>query len=921
MTSNMGDSVSDLGINLPWVDLGPGRTVQQIALAQSYTCALLDNSLVKCWGSGLYLGQGISLVNKGDKVNTMGTNLPYTVLSQSTSGFCEQLAVGTSHVCALLKDKLVKCFGSNSNGQLGQERSAYAPNNIMGDVATEIGDYLPYVALGTNRTATQVAAGGLHSCAILDTGNVKCWGLNNNGQLGLGDTTQRGGDSITNGRMGDLLPIVNLGAGRTAKQLALGDSFSCALLDNNRVKCWGANDYGQLGLERSNVYPNNAIGDIASEMGDALPYVNLGTTSGSPRPVKQITAGLYFACAILADTNDVKCWGRNDAGQLGLERPTSDIVGDAAGEMGDVLPMVSLGTGRTARQIVAGSSFACALLDVGNVKCWGVNGYGQLLLGDSVSRGSVAGTMGDNLPAAFLHYEVAPAAGAVVKPLKFSTFSHGCHGNSHTCVIAALGPDGSGALKCWGANAQGQLGLGDTVTRGSNAATMGDMLPFVNVGSGRTARQVATGPSYTCAVLDNMQLRCWPGPVGIVDLGSGRTAKHVSTAGSSGGVTCVVLDNGKVKCWGYASYGQLGLGDTTARNAVGDALPYVPLGTGLLAKEVYVGSAHNCALFENQRVKCWGDYTYGQLGLDVWPTGYYVGDQPNEMGDSLDFVNLGTSRLVKQLAVGHTHNCAILDNDLLKCWGNNYASQLGLGHALTTGYPGQMGDSLPYINLGTGRTVKQVALGQGHTCAILDNDLLKCWGSNSNGQLGIDGDPAVVVGKLSAQMGDALPYVNFGTERTVKQVTTGSYFTCALLDNDVIKCWGLNYNAQLGLGVSNLPSYTSRPNTTLNVELGSFDCFECPSNKVTLTPCTVNVSATCGSSCSCGSFWNGTSCQACAAGTFSTGGASTSCTPCPKGTYMNATSTPCQCFACPTNTSTAGEGSTSSQQCLPKVSR
>jgi hypothetical protein len=294
------------------------------------------------------------------------------------------------------------------------------------------------------------------------------------------------------------------------------------------------------------------------------------------------------------------------------------------------------------------------------------------------------------------------------------------------------------------------------------------------------------------------------------------------------------------------------------------------------------------------------------------------------MGDSLEFVNLGTGRWVKQLAVGGQYSCAVLDNDRLKCWGYNNGGVLGLGHMMTIGFPGQMGDSLDYVELGAGRTVKQVSAGYHHTCAILDNDLLKCWGYNDYGQLGIGGDPAVSVGKLKAQMGDALPYVDFGPGRTVRRVTAGNAFTCALLDNDAVKCWGLNSNEQLGLGVSTLPSISS-PNMTLNVELGRFDCFECPSNQVTLTPCAVNVSATCGSSCSCGSFWNGSSCQACAAGTFSPGGASTSCTPCPKGTYMTrdaaAGGTRCQCEACPSNTSTASEGSSSSQQCLHKVSR
>jgi hypothetical protein len=100
-TYYMGDAASELGLNLPWVDVGLGRSVLQVALGASSTCALLDNNLVKCWGAGLYLGQG-GTVNKGDNTNSVGTNVPYTVLAQNSVGFCEQLAAGQNHICALL---------------------------------------------------------------------------------------------------------------------------------------------------------------------------------------------------------------------------------------------------------------------------------------------------------------------------------------------------------------------------------------------------------------------------------------------------------------------------------------------------------------------------------------------------------------------------------------------------------------------------------------------------------------------------------------------------------------------------------------------------------------------------------------------------------------------------------------------------
>ena len=197
-------------------------------------------------------------------------------------------------------------------------------------------------------------------------------GRQRHGQLGLGDTGNRGDDP---GEMGDNLPAVDLGTGRTATAISAGGDHTCALLDNGAVKCWGDNGYGQLGLgDTAN------RGDDAGEMGDNLPAVDLGTG----RTATAISAGDDHTCALL-DNGTVKCWGANTIGQLGLGDTANR--GDGPGEMGDNLPAVDLGTGRTATAISAGGSHTCALLDNGAVKCWGYNTSGQLGLGDTEHRG------------------------------------------------------------------------------------------------------------------------------------------------------------------------------------------------------------------------------------------------------------------------------------------------------------------------------------------------------------------------------------------------------------------------------------------------------------------------------------------------------------------------------------------------------
>ena len=289
------------------------------------------------------------------------------------------IATGHHHVCALIDQGAVKCWGRNSSGELG-----LGDTNHRGDTSTEMGDNLPTVELGVGRSAKAVVAGASHTCALLDNNGVKCWGFNGEGQLGLGNTNWRG---ISASQMGDALPEVDLGTNRSAAALVAGSDHTCALLDNGTVKCWGGNSEGELGLADV-----NNRGDAASEMGDNLPTVNLGTG----RTAKALSAGGRHTCALL-DNGVTKCWGRNADGELGVG--STGNRGGAAGDMGDNLPALDLGSGRSAKALASGGTHTCALLDDGAVKCWGRNAEGELGLGETMHRGTTSADMGDNLPA------------------------------------------------------------------------------------------------------------------------------------------------------------------------------------------------------------------------------------------------------------------------------------------------------------------------------------------------------------------------------------------------------------------------------------------------------------------------------------------------------------------------------------------
>jgi alpha-tubulin suppressor-like RCC1 family protein len=370
-----------------------------------------------------------------------------------------------------------------------------------------------------------------HTCAVIlpnttaAIGNLKCWGSNTYGQLGYGDTTNRG-TACT--QMGDSLAVISLGTSRKARLAALGQYHTCVILDDHTLKCFGYNSYGQLGL-----------GDISTR-------------------------------------------------------------GDQSGEMGDALPIVSLGTGRTASAVALGDYHTCVLLDNAGVKCFGYGGNYRLGYSDTTSRGYTTNQMGTYLP-------LVPAANANVTSISV--------GEGHTCVIKL----GSVNLTCWGVNSWGNLGVGDTTDRSSASISMG---------SGRKPVSVQAGAQHTCAILDDNSVKCWGsnsngqlvngnqndqhGPVaslGSVSLSvTGSSIPVRMVAGLSH--TCVIMNNNCAACAGNNTYGQLGYGDTTTRKVFTGCLSI-----GLYANKtsgVKAFNQHTCAVRNNTDIVCWGYNAHGK---------------------------------------------------------------------------------------------------------------------------------------------------------------------------------------------------------------------------------------------------------------------------------------------------------------------
>lgn len=236
------------------------------------------------------------------------------------------VSAGYGHSCAVLNDGSVMCWGENGSGQLGdgttvQYRStATTVSGISNAVAVDVGT-------------------GQHTCAVLDTGAVKCWGYNGDGELG-------------DGTLIDKTTPVTVAGISTAQAISVGTNHSCAKLSSGSIQCWGSNWMGQLG--------NGST--MHSSSRSTTPVTVTGITNAA-----SISTGAFHSCAAL-NTGTLSCWGRNNQGQLGN------------GTLSNNATPVAVSGISTAQSVTAGNYHTCAVLEDGYAQCWGSNEHGLLTL-------------------------------------------------------------------------------------------------------------------------------------------------------------------------------------------------------------------------------------------------------------------------------------------------------------------------------------------------------------------------------------------------------------------------------------------------------------------------------------------------------------------------------------------------------------
>ncbi len=315
-------------------DLGPVRTlgIKQVAVGMSHACAVTDAGDVYCWGDNTFGQLGNS------DASVASSAVPVKVANLQALS----ITSGRDHVCALLLDSSLKCWGSNSNGQLGTGDTSYSfsasPRQVTGITS-----------------ASSVVAGAMHTCAIADGGSVKCWGTGAKFRLGIASSYGQS-DVSTPTEVAGLV-------GASVKQISAGTSQTCALLTGGAVKCWGDNATGQLGTgATSSATPSpKPVSGIDGVLANAV----------------QISMGSQHACAVLSD-GTAKCWGAGASGRIGNGATTNVSTPAFVKASGATLTGI--------RNIAAGFESSCAIVNSGSVYCWGNNASGQLGTGNLTSQ-------------------------------------------------------------------------------------------------------------------------------------------------------------------------------------------------------------------------------------------------------------------------------------------------------------------------------------------------------------------------------------------------------------------------------------------------------------------------------------------------------------------------------------------------------
>lgn len=640
------------------------------------------------------------------------------------------LAIGLAHGCAIQRDGGVSCWGGDGRDQLGNGRLGYSRTPVRANAGSDV---------------AELAAGARATCARATNGSVSCWG---------------GGRAT---------PLAVPGV-HDAVEIEAAAQMTCSRHRDGTVRCWrdtptepegraphfsprrleGVSDASELFVAGWEVCARRAAGAIVCQPsrdlddGNGAQPPRVTARHKDPTSQKLIRAWLANAqqtvtarfntcptcpwvthCALL-DEGELVCWG--DAGGAQVPTGLEKVVA-----------------------IAAGQSHLCAILPGGSVRC--------------VGR--------DDAPRARKPDEPIPnvVIAGITDAVEIDA------GLSHTCVRHQRG-----TVSCWGENYSGQLGDG-TTTRSASPRAVPGLTDVV---------ELDAGLAHTCARLSDGGVRCWgwgeSGQLGVEEPMGRPSASPVSVVGVADAVevkagfthTCARSRDGSVRCWGRPAYGAQctpqslgdapmscsGFGSTCGSLLDGrtdsHATPWLVRELGA-ALQLDIRGGWSCGLTRGGKVRCFG--------------------APSACAESgarkTEVIDQAIVPSATAFAVGNGHTCVLTDGGDVLCVGNNQHGQLGDGTTTTHKTPSLVKDL---------EGVTQLVAGNHHTCARLVDGQVRCWGFNVSGQLG-----------NGTAKSSPLPVAVEGLDDAT-MLAAGEWHTCAVRNTGAVVCWGENEGGLLGDG-------------------------------------------------------------------------------------------------------------------------
>ncbi len=661
-----------------------------------------------------------------------------------------------------------------------------------------------------NRTMMNLSDEG--TACVIQNEALQCWGLNN----GTYFAKNLGTDLYPELSVPSLSPSFS----SLVTDLSVGSDHGC-IIHNSVVKCFGQGDSGQIG--------NNSL------VSKTVPT----TVTGASSLAFQVTSGHKYSCAII--NGAAKCWGLNDQGQLGS---------------GNLLTKTSAfqvsGLTSNVYQIEASRNFTCAIVKR-VLKCWGDNSYGQLGDGTTTDRLtptdvslmladvtdiSLAKTWGCGIKAGAVYcWGTSPVAGlgegtlVSSTPVAASVLTAGVTeisvADDHACALMA------GDLYCWGKNDYGQFGDGTT-------SLIVTTTPTANLAISNLVT-LSSRPYATCGVTSASAVQCWGGNhhniLGIAEFNESSVPFTIPgltgtpLALSAGSTNCVTMTDNSVQCWGRGDEYQIGDSSNISR-----AVPTTSTVTG--SSQISTGQYSTCTITASL-VNCWGTNLNLRLGQDVSVT---------ESATGLDVQGVVATATQVSVSPTGSHACAVVNGGVM-CWGTAAFGRLGIP------YVNAEEDTASYVTgIGAASGATKVVTGNAHSCALIGT-AVKCWGKNTNGQLGNSSTTnsfspvtAIATGATDISSGGdyncgvvsgALycwgvsryfeagyvgqrnsPTVHTSLTSNVSKVSAGGIHTCVILVSGAVNCFGSSSNGRLGAGYG-LAAATASPKPALGITAAS----------------------------------------------------------------------------------------------------